>query len=446
MKQPRRLRWTPYLLLMPSLVFLAIFFAWPMFRSLTLVFQNENAILTVRAEPASDEGVGQLPQSLQVSVLQARAMPFQPIEERDEPEVWLRVSGLDAAGQRVEGWAGERRVRVPDPAAPERAVVVRRDLDLLEEPQPLSAAVGTVAVDEEVEIIDRAEVTIWYEISGAIAGEEPITGWVDSRYVDILTRDEASVTGLIRSGDASEWTLQWVQRMTSDRNFMPALTTTVLLIVLILPIQFVLAIIMALVLQQRLRGNTLFLYIFAIPLGVSDLAVGIVWYSVFTQSGYLNSFLYGLGLIQSPPVYLSVDSTHWMIIAIVLAEVWRATSLVMVIVVSGLQAIPLEVLEAAELFGAGLWQRVRYVILPLLKPSLQVALILRTILAFQVFGVVIAIAGRGLTVLANESYRWYVELRNPHVAGAYAGLILLISMVTAIFYLRAVRTQEEAME
>jgi multiple sugar transport system permease protein len=172
--------------------------------------------------------------------------------------------------------------------------------------------------------------------------------------------------------------------------------------------------------------------------------VGIVWYSVFTQSGYLNSLLYGLGLVETPGVFLSVNTRHWMILAIVLAEVWRATSIVMVIVVSGLQAIPLETLEAAELFGAGLWQRLRHVILPLLKPSLQVALILRTILAFQVFGVVIAIAGRGMTVLSNEAYRWYRELNNPHVAGAYAGFILLVSMFTAVFYLRIVRTQEEA--
>jgi multiple sugar transport system permease protein len=214
--------------------------------------------------------------------------------------------------------------------------------------------------------------------------------------------------------------------------------------VFILPIQFVVAIIMALVLQTKLRGNNLFLYVFSIPLGVSDLAVGIVWYSVFTQSGFLNSALYRLGLIDSPGVFLSVQSQHWMYIAIVLAEVWRATSIVMVIVVSGLQAIPLETLEAAELFGAGLWQRLRYIILPLLKPSLQVALILRTILAFQVFGVVIAIAGRGMTVLSAEAYRWYVEFQNEHVAGAYAGFILIISMVMAVFYLRTVRSQEAA--
>jgi multiple sugar transport system permease protein len=109
-----------------------------------------------------------------------------------------------------------------------------------------------------------------------------------------------------------------------------------------------------------------------------------------------------------------------------------------------LQAISQEVLEAAELFGATLWQRIRHIILPLLKPSLQVALILRTILALQVFAVVIALSGGDVvTVLSNETFRQYSEVRNPNVAAAYAGFILLLSMISAVIYLRLVRTQEE---
>jgi multiple sugar transport system permease protein len=201
---------------------------------------------------------------------------------------------------------------------------------------------------------------------------------------------------------------------------------------------------MALVIQSRIKGSTIFLFIFAIPLAVADLAVGIVWYAIFTQYGYLNSILQGLGLISAPVAYLTADTRYWIIIAIWLAEVWRATSIVMIIVVAGLQAIPDEVLEAAEVFGANLWQRVRYVTLPLLVPSLQVALILRTILAFQVFAVVIALSGGDVvTVLANEAYRQYNGFRNPNVAAAYAGLILLLSMISAVIYLRLVRAQEE---
>ncbi len=80
----------------------------------------------------------------------------------------------------------------------------------------------------------------------------------------------------------------------------------------------------------------------------------------------------------------------------------------------------------------------------MLKPSIQVALILRTILALQVFAVVIALSGGDVvTVLAHESFRQYFELRNDNVASAYALFILLLSITSAVFYLRSVRSESE---
>ena len=149
-----------------------------------------------------------------------------------------------------------------------------------------------------------------------------------------------------------------------------------------------------------------------------------------------------MGVIDKPFLFLNYQ-TKWPLVAIVLAEVWRATSIVFVVLVAGLQSIPRDYVEAAEVFGAGWFARVWRVILPLLRPSIQTALILRTILAVQVFAVVSAIAGRGMTVLANEAYLWYREYRNPHLAATYAMFILTISLITAFIYLRALRTKEE---
>ncbi len=234
-----------------------------------------------------------------------------------------------------------------------------------------------------------------------------------------------------------------VQQMAGDVAFKDALRNTILLILLIVPLQTTLALIMALLIQAGLRGSGLFLYIWTIPLGISDLAAGIVWLSIFTERGYLNSFLRDIGLIQRPIPILSYENPQGLFLAVAVAETWRATAIVMVILVAGLQMIPRDYVEAAEVFGPGLWQRVRYVILPLLRPSLQVALILRTILAFQVFAVVIALAGRVMPVLAGEAYFWYGSYRNPNVAAAYAVLILFISIANTVLYLRALRTREE---
>ena len=294
--------------------------------------------------------------------------------------------------------------------------------------------------------LDGLPTSAWNYVTFVNADGETVSGWVRRDNIDYEhggTRP--GLSAVVSSGTTSEssFTLSNIKRMVNHNRFWEAFRTTFILIIIILPIQFTLAIIMALLLQARLKGGTVFLYIYAIPLGVSDLATGLIWYSIFTQSGYINAFLRSLGLIDQNYVFLSAENRHWMIAAVVLAEVWRATSIVMVIVVSGLQAIPEELIEAGEVFGANLWQRIRYIILPLLKPSLQVALILRTILAFQVFAVILAITGQGLTVLSAEAYSWYSVRSREEVAAAYAGLIMLLSLGISMFYLRAVRTQEE---
>ncbi len=242
--------------------------------------------------------------------------------------------------------------------------------------------------------------------------------------------------------DDGHLTLAYMQRMFNDVMFSKALRNTVLLITAIVPIQFILALIMALLMMERLRGSDILVYIYSIPLAISDLAAGIIWFSIFTERGYLNSLLHGLGILGKPFLFLNYQ-TNWPFVAIVLAEVWRATSIVFVILVAGLQSIPRDYIEAAQILGANWFQRVWRVTLPLLRPSIQTALILRTILAVQVFAVVRALVGRGMTVLANEAYLWYSEYRSPHLAATYAMFILTISLATAFIYLRALRVKEE---
>jgi multiple sugar transport system permease protein len=234
-----------------------------------------------------------------------------------------------------------------------------------------------------------------------------------------------------------------VERMVGDSNFRSAVITTLALVVLVLPVQFFLAISMAIVVNAKLRGQSLWLYVFALPLGISELAAGIVWVSIFTQSGWLNTILQGLGIIDRQIIWQSAETPWLIIITIVIAEAWRATSIIMIILVAGLQSIPPEFLEAADVYGANTWQKVRRVILPMLRPSLQVALILRAILAFQVFATVVALGGTGVTVLSEEAVRWANDIDNDHVAAAYAGLILTLSIGATALFLWLLPTREE---
>lgn len=239
---------------------------------------------------------------------------------------------------------------------------------------------------------------------------------------------------------AGDYTLDNVQRLFRDTDFGLAVRNTFLLLAIVIPLEFTIALVMAVVAQSRVRGRDFFLYVWSFPLAISDLAAGLVWLAVFTQHGYLNSVLQSLHLIQHPIGFLNYNNLAGLVLAVVLAETWRSISLVMVVVMSGIQSIPAELGEAAEIMGASAWRRFRSVTLPLLKPTLQVGLILRTTAAFQVFAVVLALTGAGLPVLATKTESWVYEARNYQMGAVYAVLLLLLSTLTTLIYLNALRT------
>lgn len=253
----------------------------------------------------------------------------------------------------------------------------------------------------------------------------------------------AQVITLAFRTDQAVFTLAHFEYMMEDLYFGNAVKNTLLLTAVIIPTQLILAFIAALIVNKSFKGSTFFLYIYAIPLGISELAAGLIWLSIFTERGFLNSIMHYFGVLERPLVYLSNRSPEWLVTAIVLTEVWRATPLVMVILLSGLQMIAKDYLEAGEMFGCTPWQKVRLIILPLLKPSIQSALIIRTMLAFQVFGPIIVLAGRLFPVLAGESYFWASLFRNDNIAAAYAMLLMLLSVVITWCYIYFLRTKDE---
>lgn len=233
------------------------------------------------------------------------------------------------------------------------------------------------------------------------------------------------------------------RKMLADINFGVAMKNTFLLVLVVIPLQLALALTMAMMLQKLDRGRDLILWVWTIPLGISDLAAGLVWLAILQDRGYLNTALFALGLVEGPTNWLSYENPLTLFVAIVIAEIWRATAIVLVILVAGLQLIPKEYNEAADVFGAKPSTRFWRITLPLLKPSLQSALILRTVLAFEVFAVVYALGGRNFPVLVGEAYAWQRDSQNYGVAAAYAILVMVISLAATLVYIRALRTPPE---
>ncbi len=232
-------------------------------------------------------------------------------------------------------------------------------------------------------------------------------------------------------------------RMANDLNFAAAIRNTFLLVLGVIPLQMALALAMGVMLQKMGRGRDLVLWIWTIPLGVSDLAAGLAWLAILQNSGYLNTVLYGLGVVAGPTPWLNSETPITLFLGVLVTEIWRSTAIVLIILVAGFQLIPKEFSEAADIFGASPWTKFRRITLPLLKPSLQSALILRTVLAFEVFAVVYALGGRNLPVIVGEAFVWQNENQNYGVAAAYAVLIMALSLAATVVYLKALKVRPE---
>jgi len=227
----------------------------------------------------------------------------------------------------------------------------------------------------------------------------------------------------------------------SSKDFQNAFLNTLILGAVVIPIQFVLAILFALLVNKKWRGYRTLLYIIAAPLALSDVTAALISYSIFAPNGYLNKILLSLNWIERPLYFFGYMFKSREFLVIVLTEVWRATPLVFVILLAGLQSINAEYLEAADVFDFSSWKKFFKITLPLLKPSIVSALLIRTLFAFQIFGVVWLLAGRDISVLAGETFYWYVLRNNRHVASTYALVIAVLTFIVGWFYIGTIRSK-----
>lgn len=206
--------------------------------------------------------------------------------------------------------------------------------------------------------------------------------------------------------------------------------------------QFGIGLALALFFSKRFPGGgtlrSLLLLPWLLPLVVS----GAVWRWMFDQDhGILNAALRALHLIDAPVPWLT--STTWALPAVILTNIWIGVPFNLVLLHGGLRAIPPVLYEAAELDGAGAWQRFRYVTWPLLRPVTGVVLMLGLVYTIKVFDVIMVVTGGGPANATQTLTTWSYSLSFNNFAfgqGAAVGTVLIV-LATAfgLVYLRSAR-------
>lgn len=223
-------------------------------------------------------------------------------------------------------------------------------------------------------------------------------------------------------------------RLFQDQYFFTSLKNNVYYSVTSVTFTMVIALFLAVLLMEKLRGSEIFKTIFFFPQLASSVAFGIIFMCLFRGQGPVNGILSALGM-QNPPKWLT--STQWSMTTIVIVSVIKNVGYYMILFLAGLSGISKDLYEAASLDGAGSWKQFVKITLPMLSPTTFLCLVMCIINSFKVFDLVNVMTDGGPGTSSNVLvYRIYQEaFRNYDFgyASSYAiVLFLMIFVVTMI--------------
>jgi trehalose transport system permease protein len=237
-----------------------------------------------------------------------------------------------------------------------------------------------------------------------------------------------ALNGLVLSFDHHGFSLANYKFLFHDSMFLRALANNLLVPIGSLVIEFVLGLGLALTLTARRNRSALIETAAILPFAIPEIVILTLARYIFMPRGYLNGALAITGMHPLP--WLSPHSSLAMF-TVILVDAWHVTPVVMLMLMAGLQTIPIELYEAARLDGAGTLATFRFVTLPMLLPAIVGALILRGIDALRIFSTVLVLTGpEGVPVLSTYSYSLWDDAQKPHEAMAAA--MILAMMVTLI--------------
>ena len=205
-----------------------------------------------------------------------------------------------------------------------------------------------------------------------------------------------------------------------------------------------LALVLAVLLNRKLKGIGFFRVAIFFPYITSLVAVAVVWNMLFSpDSGPINQFLHAVGIAE-PPGWTS--SSDWAMPAVIITSVWRDMGYYMVLYLAGLQAIPAELYEAAEVDGASAWQRFWNVTMPSLRPTTFFVVVMLTVSSFKVFDLIVVMTnggpGRSTTVLSQLIYQEGIGEGKFGYSSAISLVLFLIVLTVTVLQFKIQQRRE----
>jgi len=224
----------------------------------------------------------------------------------------------------------------------------------------------------------------------------------------------------------------------NNSEFLNSLWITLKFMVIAISIEFALGMALALLLNHDLKGKGIIRSLILLPMMCTNVVIGLTWRLLLNyQYGLVNYYIGLLGL--KPVEWLSSPSVA--MTSVVIVDVWNTTSFVALMLLAGLQALPDEPFEAARIDGASAWQTFTNLTLPLLRPTILVALLWRIIDTFRIFDVIYLLTAGGPARMTETvsiyTYRYGFQTFNLGFASAASYIMILLMLIVAAFLARS---------
>ncbi|MEM3528274.1 MAG: sugar ABC transporter permease, partial [Candidatus Bathyarchaeia archaeon] len=189
----------------------------------------------------------------------------------------------------------------------------------------------------------------------------------------------------LRTGEVVFVGIHQYSKLLNDERFLNALKNTVIFVISAVSLEFTIGLIYANILNQELKGKRVFRTIFLLPMMLTPIVIGYVFLMFYHGDvGVINHLLDICGL----PKVNWLGSTSTSLLSAILVDVWQYSSMMILILLAGLQSLPTECLEAAEVDGASRWRVFKDITMPLMKPVMAVAILIRSVDAFKIFDII----------------------------------------------------------
>ncbi|MFD0869402.1 Inner membrane ABC transporter permease protein ycjO [Chlamydia abortus] len=230
----------------------------------------------------------------------------------------------------------------------------------------------------------------------------------------------------------------WINTL-NKREFWVAIRNVFVFALIFVPLQTLMAFVIAFLLNQAIRAKALFRLMYFLPVVTPWIAGGVVWVWMFNyQYGVINWFL---GLFHIDPIRW-IDNKSWLVVmaSIAIVNVWKGVGQSMIILLAGMQNVPKEVLESAQIDGASGWKQLTHIVFPIVTPMVYLVMILSTISAFQAFDVFLGLFGSITTGIPERNmvpnlliYRDAFLLFKMGPASSMAWLLFIIILAFTLF-------------